>query len=611
MKKLLPRIGISVLTSLVLTAVLSFGILYQTELTNFNPLYGVDAALSDMLYQRESGISGEIVVVGIDARSLEDFGPFPWPRDIMAMAIEQLNADPDNLPAAIGIDVLYTGESSSADADAYLAEAAGQYGNVITGMSGVFGNSMTTDSKFSNFGIQRDVVIAFDRPYDLLRAATIQGHINAMLDEDGILRHGVYFIDTPDNTRIYSFDKMLYDKYTAFHGLPEAKAPEYNSRGHFYVPFTAAPGAYQIASVSDLIEGAELDVGGKIVLIGPYASGLQDEYETSIDHSANMYGIEIHANIIESFRAGNFKSEASGRLQALIVFIVSLLCLLWFWDRRLILATAVWFVLTGGSLLGSRLLYDSGYVTHALWLPLSVSVLYFVTVAVNYIRASLAKRQITRTFKGYVDPAIVAELLKAGSDALNLRGQRREIAVLFVDIRGFTPLSEALAEPEKIVEVLDDYLTLTSDCVMQNNGTLDKFVGDATMAFWGAPLPCEDAIFKAVKAAMDMVEGSKAVCDDLEQRFGHKVGFGIGVHFGPAVVGNVGSAKRKDYTAIGDTVNTTARLEANAPAGQIYVSRAVADALEGRVKFTSLGENSPKLKGKTAGFEVLMVDALL
>jgi adenylate cyclase len=234
-----------------------------------------------------------------------------------------------------------------------------------------------------------------------------------------------------------------------------------------------------------------------------------------------------------------------------------------------------------------------------------------VTVAVNYIRASREKREITRTFKGYVDPAIVSELLKAGSDALNLRGKRCDIAVLFVDIRGFTPLSEALAEPEKIVEVLDDYLTLTSDCVMKNEGTLDKFVGDATMAFWGAPLPCEDAIFKAVKAALDMVAGSQAVCDDLERRFGHKVGFGIGVHFGPAVVGNVGSSKRKDYTAIGDTVNTSARLEANAPAGTVYVSRAVAEALNGRVRFTSLGENSPKLKGKTEGFEVFIADGLV
>ncbi|MDR0821637.1 MAG: CHASE2 domain-containing protein [Oscillospiraceae bacterium] len=605
-KSLFYRVGLSLAASFVITLGLTVGVLWQTSFDN--PLYSVDNALSDMLFQVEESISGDVVVIGIDARSLDEFGPFPWPRDVLGQAIELLNSDPDNLPAAIGLDVLFTGNSEYPEADAYLAEAAGEYGNVVTGMSGVFGSSMSTDD--DSFGMKQGVVVAYDAPYDALKETATEGHINAQLDKDGILRHGIYYIDLPTNERVFSFDKELFGKYAAVHGI-SAAAPNTNAKGYFYVPFTAKPGAFQIGSVVDVLEGAEFDLDGKIVLIGPYAAGLTDEYPTAIERGENMYGIEIHANIIESFMAENFKSELSGWWQAAVLFVVSFACFFFFLGRGILPATIVWFVLTGGSLLASRLLYDVGSVTHALWLPLSVTVLYFVTVAANYIRAAKARREITRTFKGYVDPAIVQELLKAGSGALNLRGNRCDIAVLFVDIRGFTPLTEALAEPEKIVEVLDDYLTLTSDCVMQNNGTIDKFVGDCTMAFWGAPLPCEDAIFKAVKAAMDMVEKSRAVCDDLEKRFGHKVGFGIGVNFGPCVVGNIGSSKRKDYTAIGDTVNTAARLEANAPAGQIYVSRSVADALEGRVKFSSLGENTPKLKGKAEGFEVLRVEGLV
>ena len=130
------------------------------------------------------------------------------------------------------------------------------------------------------------------------------------------------------------------------------------------------------------------------------------------------------------------------------------------------------------------------------------------------------------------------------------------------------------------------------------------------MAFWGAPLPQEDSIYKAVKTAFDMIEQSKALEKELEERFGRTVSFGVGVHFGPAVVGNIGESNRMDYTAIGDTVNTAARLEANAPGGCVYVSRVVADALEGRVRFTSLGDSVP-LKGKAAGFEVLRVEELL
>ena len=183
-----------------------------------------------------------------------------------------------------------------------------------------------------------------------------------------------------------------------------------------------------------------------------------------------------------------------------------------------------------------------------------------------------------------------------------------DIAVLFVDIRGFTPMSELLPPPA-VVEILNKYLTLTSSSIIKHKGTLDKFIGDATMAIWGAPLKQEDYIMNAVKAALDIVNGSKALNEELLQQCGRTVGFGVGVHCGPAIVGNIGAPMRMDFTAIGDTVNTAARLEANAPAGKVLISRAVADALEGRIKVTSLGDGI-KLKGKAEGFEVLTLDGL-
>lgn len=160
-----------------------------------------------------------------------------------------------------------------------------------------------------------------------------------------------------------------------------------------------------------------------------------------------------------------------------------------------------------------------------------------------------------------------------------------------------------------MVEILNQYLSLTSDCILKNGGTLDKFIGDATMALWGAPLPQEDYIYKAVKTAVDMVERSRALSEELQRQFGHRVSFGIGVHCGKAVVGNIGAQIRMDYTAIGDTVNTAARLEANATGGQILVSWAVADALGERIDTTSLG-STIKLKGKSEALEVLVVNRL-
>ncbi len=175
-------------------------------------------------------------------------------------------------------------------------------------------------------------------------------------------------------------------------------------------------------------------------------------------------------------------------------------------------------------------------------------------------------------------------------------------------VRGFTTMSERLS-PEEVVYILNRYLTMTSECIENNKGTLDKFVGDATMAFWGAPLPVDDGIYLAVKTALDIVNGAKALSAKLKEEIGEELNVGVGVHYGPAVVGNMGAQRHMDYTAIGDTVNTSARLEANAPGGCVYLSRIVVDALKGRIKAKSLGD-TVKLKGKAAGFEVLLLEEL-
>lgn len=219
----------------------------------------------------------------------------------------------------------------------------------------------------------------------------------------------------------------------------------------------------------------------------------------------------------------------------------------------------------------------------------------------------LERQRIIDVFRHYEDPAILEQLLKKDVAPEELRGKTVEIAVLFVDIRGFTALSERLA-PQVILEVLNEYLMLTSSSIKKYGGTLDKFIGDCTMAFWGAPQPCEDGVYQACRAAVDMIRKTNSLSVEMERLFGYEVRCGVGLHVGPAVVGNIGTPERMDYTAIGDTVNTASRLESNAPAGKIYISRAVAQRLGDRAKTTSLGL-SP-LKGKAAGFEILTLDSL-
>ena len=266
-------------------------------------------------------------------------------------------------------------------------------------------------------------------------------------------------------------------------------------------------------------------------------------------------------------------------------------------------------VIVAATLIGTYLLYENGILAHPLWLPIGVLFVYVIAVGIKYFRSAIEKMKITRTFERYVAPEIVDEILKKGVDNLSLGGKNCDIAVLFVDVRGFTTMSEKMS-PETVVYVLNKYLTMASDCVERNKGTLDKFVGDAMMAFWGAPIPQEDAVYNAVKTAMEIIEGASRISDELKEEIGQELKVGIGVNYGPAVVGNMGAEKHMDYTAIGDTVNTAARLEANAPGGTLYISRSVADKLEGRIHYTSLG-TSIKLKGKAEGFEVIKVDELL
>lgn len=577
-----------------------------------NIMYAQNCYVSDALYQKAQPVDGEIVLINIDQRSLEELGPFPtWGRALMGDVINTLNQDPGMAPAVTALDVLYVGGSDDPEGDAYLAEACANSTPVVVACAGTFGSQLV-ENEDGSYSMDPYSLIAFDEPYEALKAATWQGHINSMFDEDGILRHGIWQIDLPNGEEIPSFHRKIYELYCEQTGQEAVTVPPTDSDYRYYIPFRGMPGAYSDGySVIDLLNGA-IDpsaYAGKIVLIGPYAAGMQDDFATAIDHAGKMYGIEYQANMLDALIHGTTKREAGRMPQVLAVFLATFLWTLLFSKRSLRTIILGWAATVAGYIGICLAAYNQGIVLSPLYIPLAVTVLFVGSIAFGYLRAALEKRRVTATFQRYVAPEIVAELLKEGSDAAALGGKLCDIAVLFVDIRGFTTMSEVL-EPEEVVQILNRYLTLTSTCIFDNSGTLDKFVGDCTMAFWGAPLPQEDSIYKAVKTAFDMIERSADVQRELQEKFGRTVSFGIGVHYGPAVVGNIGAPNRMDYTAIGDTVNTAARLEANAPGGCIYVSRTVAEALEGRVRFTSLGDTVP-LKGKAAGFEVLRAEELL
>ena len=603
----LPKYRNFAIIFLILTVLYTTAVYYKL-------INRADKWIQDALYQKPQAISGQVIVIGIDDETLEHFGAYnTWDRSIMASALEELAADPDSKPAVVAIDTLYVGNTDP-EVDERLSKAAENLGNVIVASVGVFGSGYIEDES-GKLQMHGHLVYSYEEPYKELLDVTRQGHINAMYDMDGILRHALLYFDyqEPDGStrRIYSMAHEAAKTYCNTYGI-EMTEPEVDERGHFYLSYSSLPGTYNDGmSLYKLING-EIPrdyYAGKIVLIGPYAAGLQDEYFTPIDRAQKMYGVEHQANAIEAFLRGDYKEEMPDELQAVLLFIAVLVSVTIFMMVPVKAATA--FLIFGMAIsLGiSYLLYQRGWIVHVLWMPLGILLMYMGSLVVHYLRAALEKRKVTKTFERYVAPEIVKEIMKEGMENLSLGGKTCDIAVLFVDVRGFTTMSERLT-PEKVVFILNRYLTMASGCVEKTGGTLDKFVGDAMMAFWGAPLPQEDAIYNAVRCAMDIIEGAHRVSEELKEEIGEELRVGVGVNYGPAVVGNMGAEKHMDYTAIGDTVNTAARLEANAPGGTVYISRVVADALADRIKVTSLG-GTIKLKGKAEGFEVLKVEELM
>lgn len=595
------RILFSLIASIILTAICGLGF-----------LYAADNAVSDALFQRAGLQNQTIMIIGIDQETIEALGPVTGLRGTMAEAIDILNADPEKRPAVIGIDLMYTGENKEAkEADQRLAAAAGKYGNVVVAADAQFGDAFTM-TRSGAYQMRKRSVLGWFPPYAALEQAADYGHINEMLDKDGIFRHALLFLNTPEDGQIPSFSKVIYEKWCQATDTPVTSDPSTSADGFYYLPFSSDENGYSDGfSFLDLVEG-KIDpyfYSGKIVLIGPTAPGMQDAYITSFDHAREMPGVAIQANMIEAFQKGFFPKEANNWIQLLILFILCFLFSFFLWNRKIISSVIAWLILCCGWVGLCALLYFKGSVIlHVLWVPVCATVLLIASVAWNYARTRKEKRLVTDTFGHYIDPAVMNQLLSEGYSALELGGKTQDIAVLFVDVRGFTAMSEEL-DAQTVVEIVNRYLTLTTDCIVNNHGTLDKFVGDCTMAIWNAPLEQEDALYLACRAAMDMIEGSEKLGAELMERFGRTVSFGIGINWGPAVVGNIGAPKRLDYTAIGNTVNTASRLEANAEGGTILISRAVADALGDRAETRSLG-NSIRLKGKSEDFEVLQLISL-
>jgi len=560
--------------------------------------------------------SGIPVIVDIDEKSLSALGQWPWPRYRVALLLEKIRmagalsigmdvvlAEPDRTSPALlksqikkelQVDVSFQGlPKALEDHDALLA-------SVLTGKPYVLGFYFSFSKAEADQ--QKQTGDCFIKPAQvallsspgslppdqalhsafgavcplpvLAAAATATGFFNATPDPDGILRRVALLINY--NGEIYpSLALSTLMQATGDPGVLLKLGPQgtesmryagsvipVDRAGQMLVNYRGGGGMFPYISAVDIMEGKADPalLQGKIAFIGTSAAGLKDLRATPF---TPVYpGVETHATILDNILTQDFISipdyAPAVELTAILLSGIAI-TLLVAWAR------AIWIVVP---LVGMAFGMWEGTSYLMSNLRVYISPLYsYIILAANFALLTLMKfwreekqkKFIHGAFSHYLAPAVIKQIYDS-PESLSLQGQEKEVTVMFSDVRGFTTMSEKLT-PTQVTDLLHDYLTPMTRVITQNMGTLDKFIGDAIMAFWNAPLDVPDHQKKALSSALQMFEHLQTLNVGFQEKFGLSIKIGVGLHCGRVRVGNMGSADLFDYTLIGDNVNLTSRLE--------------------------------------------------
>lgn len=566
-------------------------------------------------------VNPAIVLIGIDDVSLNKIGRWPWPRSYHGQMIEILK---EAEAKVIGLDILFTEPSDDPAEDQTLAQAIAKSKNVSLPF---FFNTPQPDPTglFSSSQPINPVPV-------IKKNAAGVWQINVLPDQDGITRSVPLVIRANDQLHptlglglALSYLNISPEKLksarnrleiTDFQG--KKSLIPIDRRGRMVVNFAGKPDCFITYPWEEVFTSYLQEKSGekpaiplnrfknKIVLIGNQASGSGDVKPTSVSPIFPMF--VLHANVLNNILEKDFLVRPNSLVRFLIVLALGLAVTAVVNRERQRLMRGVIF---SGLLLIIYCLVALQLFNKNIWLglaaPFSVVFLTCLSGTLNNLRTERREKNFIRsTFQRYVAPEVIDKLLSE-KDAVNLGGNRRKVTILFADIHGFTPLSEKLP-PEEVVELLNESLTVIAAAIFKYKGTLDKFIGDCVMAVFGAPLAQKNQELMAIKSALEMKKEIIEVSNKWSAKLGIKVEIGIGINTGEAVIGNIGSAERMDYTAIGDEVNLAQRLQSLTTAGQIMVSestfRAVAESVSGTI------QPPVQVKGKVKPFTFYEVHGL-
>ncbi|HEX6026358.1 MAG TPA: adenylate/guanylate cyclase domain-containing protein [Solirubrobacter sp.] len=489
----------------------------------------------------------DVVVVGIDDKTLATPGvQYPVARAMQAQVIENLAKAGAGV---IAYDLEVSEPSDDAKGDAAFIEAVRDASNVVLATTDVFPLSSTQVLAFGNG-------LAYSRGQPAL-AQVIE-------DADGRVRRMPFSFEGLPLFSLVAAERLR--------GQPVELPPGDDA----WIPYAGPEYTLKFVSYIDVVEGnfKPADVRGKAVVVGAAQSSLQDLHHTSTTTNFRMPGPEIQATMISTALRGFPLHSAPWWLDALLVFALAAVAPLVALRRGIVVAVAAGVVAIALFGVAAQLAFERSDLILSVAYPVLAGIAaILLTAAIHGLTVAFEREQARDAFARFVPETVVDQVL-ADAEGVRLGGVRREGTVMFSDLRGFTSFSETL-EPERVIEALNRYLTEMSEAILDHGGTLVAYMGDGIMAVFGAPLQQDDHADRALEAAREMLQRLERFNQWLRDQGLHE-GFkmGIGLNSGPVMSGNVGSERRLEYTALGDTTNTAARLEGmtKGTPHQLYIS---------------------------------------
>ncbi len=586
-------------------AVLDLGWLHRLE--------PVEARFSDALIRARAAARTPdpgIVIIDIDDRSLavmaDEVGRFPWPRAVYGEVVTELARQGAR---AVVMDVeLYEPDTLRPEQDLVLNEALAGTTNTFFPIRLLERVNDEEGVRLADYAELLDLGAApgadpnarapMQLPFVLDRSAWSRtGLVNYVEDADGVGRR-YWLARDVGGWRIPSLPARLA---TAL-GYP---LPDGDS---FRLDWFDGAAPHRQVAFSDVYQDLERasrtrpadEFAGDIVIIGSSANHLRDFRTTPV--ASLLPGVEILATAIDNLKNGERLTETPPAVPFLLVLLLFALLFVALQRRWNLIRTLALLVAATGVLVGAAYVALVESVLLPVAVPLVFAWLFFFLAALRaYLKEQRAKEQRERVLSRFLDPRLVKSLVAEGVKLEDFKSETRPITILFSDMRGFTTLSET-RPAEEVVALLNRYFTMQTETVFRHGGTLDKFIGDAIMAFWNAPTDDARHAVHAVACALDMV----ATLERFNVEYaasGIVLDIGIGLHTGPAVVGFVGSQRKLEYTAIGDTVNLASRLEGETKGrARILVSAATRAECGEAFRFTDYG--SVTVKGRQAAVQV-------